>query len=240
MRCGKCGVENPDDLATCLACGAALTSGPATDVEIEVYDVQPFKTAPAPTEFERALAQARETALTEGPAEAGGVVVRDEVAQGYEIRRRRLGYRLTRPGNLILIAAALGLLVLGVVVGVRWAVDRMPKYHYPGPAHAAATERARAFAAALEETRVDPTPPAGAPIATLNVNGVRGKLFVNGNYVGDTPAKGLLVAPGSNHIVVKDRVEIALDETVAMNAGENYTLEAGAAPSLSAPLSGLK
>ncbi len=241
MRCNKCGVDNPEDVAECLACGALLADKADTGLEIEVYDLGSTRKR-EPSAFEKALAaRANEARAGEGappPDVEGAAAVRAEVEQGYEIRRRRLSYRVIRPRNVVIFLAAVAILAVCVVFGVRWAVARLPKYEYAKPAHAEGTARAFAFAARLESAKVDLTKDYAGPTATLAVAGGAGKVFVDGNYVADAPTEGLRLPVGPHHVIVKYGKELTLDETVAFREGENYKFELGAATALAAPVPG--
>jgi hypothetical protein len=226
-RCILCGAENPDDAATCAECGAALGADVEGDVEIEVYDVQPA-TGEKPDYFEEALAATRDRVRRKRAAPSADVsqhpFIQKELKAGYEIRERRLSHRLRRPRNVVIAVAAAALAAF-VIYGVRWAVARLPKYEYAEPAHVAATNAALAAAAVLESAKVEVAPEGGAPAAVLAVGGDGGKIFIDGNYVADAPAKGLRVSLGRRHVMVKRGNAITLDETIDFKLGERYGLE---------------
>jgi hypothetical protein len=231
-RCILCGAENPDDAANCVECGAGLEVDAPTDVEIEVYDVEPT-TADKPSYFEETLAAARESARRGGAGSPADVaqdpLIQKELEAGYEIRERRFSHRLRRPRNVILIIASAALAV-AVIYGVQWAVSRLPKYSYAEPAHVAGTNVALEAAAELESAKVEVAPEGGVPAAALAVGGEGGKVFIDGSYVADAPAAGLRVPLGRHHVMVKRGNAITLDEIIDFRRGERYALEpAGAA-----------
>jgi hypothetical protein len=232
-RCPECGAESPDDAGACARCGAEFVG----EVEIEVYDVASL-VEEKPGYFEEALAAARDTVKKnshEPPADlADDPRIWEELKSGYEIRKRRLGHRAPRSRHVVIIAVAGAALALAVVYGVRWAVGRMPKYEYAEPAHAAPTDLALELAAELEAVKVEL---AAATPATpvLAVGGEGGKIFVDGHFVADAPATGILVPPGRHHVIVKNGNAITLDETIDFKPRERYSLEPKAAAALAGP-----
>jgi hypothetical protein len=233
-RCVLCGADNPDDAANCAECGAVLEEEAGADVEIEVYDVEPI-TAEKPSYFEETLAAARESVRHgrgDSPADVSqDPLIQKELEAGYEIRERRLSHRLRRPRNVV-IAIAAAALAASVIYGVQWAVSRLPKYSYAEPAHVAGTNVALEAAAELEAAKAEIAPGRGGPAAALAVGGEGGKVFIDGNYVADAPAKGLRVPLGSHHVVVKRGNRITLDETIDFKRGERYALEPASASEL--------
>jgi hypothetical protein len=226
-RCLLCGGQNPDDAASCVECGADLEAEPPADVEIEVYHVEPIA-ADAPSYFRETLAAARESARSPGgdpPADLSrDPLIQKELKEGYEIRERRLSHRLRRPRNLVIVVTAAAFAAV-VVYGVRWAVERLPKYAYAEPAFVAATNLGLEAAAELEAAKVELAAEEGETAAALSVGGDRGKIFIDGRYVADAPATDILVPLGRRHVVVKRGNAITLDETIDFKLGERYGLE---------------
>lgn len=233
-RCVLCGADNPNDAANCVECGTVLEDEAGADVEIEVYDVEPM-TAEKPSYFEETLAAARE-GVRHGsgdlpPDVSQDPLIQKELKAGYEIRERRLSHRLRRPRNLILIIAGAAL-AAAVIYGVQWAVARLPKYSYAGPAHVAGTNVALEAAAELESTKAEIAPGRGGPAAVLAVGGEGGRVFIDGSYVADAPAAGLRIPLGRRHVIVKRGNAVTLDETIDFKRGESYALEPSSAAEL--------
>jgi hypothetical protein len=159
----------------------------------------------------------------------------EELEPGYEIRQRRAGHKRPRSRNAIIITLVAVALAVAVVYGVRWAVGRMPKYTYTEPAHVGPTDLALEVASELEASRVDLTAGAGGATSVLSVGGEGGKVFVDGNYVGDAPATGIRVPSGRRHVIVKQGNAITLDETIDFRARERYSLEPTGAAALAGP-----
>jgi hypothetical protein len=226
-RCILCGAENPGDAASCVECGADLEADPPADVEIEVYDVEPI-TSDKPSYFHETLAAARENARAPGggpPADpTQDPLIQKELKEGYEIRERRLSHRLRRPRNLVVVLAAAAFAAV-VIYGVRWAVERLPKYGYAEPAYAAGTNLALEAAAEIEAAKVDIAPEETEAAPVLTVSGDRGKIFIDGHYVADAPAADIRLPLGRHHVVVKRGNAITLDETIDFRLGEKYGLE---------------
>ena len=243
-NCPACGAANPDDVEKCLSCGEPLPPPaglPGDDVEIEVYDLRPATRAPSP-QFERTLEAARDAVKRDGdllPPARGDALIQEEIADGYNIRRRRRGYRIYRPRNLIIFGAALGAVAIGVYFVVRGALAQLPQYDYASPAVAAETERALKFAAG-EEGRLVPAPAAATAAAAgvLSVTGVDGKVFVDGGYVGDAPLAETPISLGERHVLVKHGGDVLLDIIVEVKAGERYRLEPAVATALYGALGG--
>jgi len=236
--CGECGTKNVDGAERCSQCGAVLSIDEAADVEIEVYDVTSL-VEDKPGYFEETLAATRENVRkgSPGPRLAPSVdpLMEEELEPGYEIRQRRVGHKRPRSRNAIIITLVAVALVVAVVYGVRWAVGRMPKYTYTEPAHVAPTDLALEVASELEASRVDLSAGASGATAVLSVGGGGGKVFVDGNYVGDAPATGIRVPPGRRHVIVKQGNAITLDETIDFRARERYSLEPTGAAALAGP-----
>jgi hypothetical protein len=226
-RCILCGAENPGDATACVQCGADLEADPPADVEIEVYHVEPA-TVDKPSYFHETLAAARENARSpadDAPADLSqDPLIQDELKEGYEIRERRLSHRLRRPRNLVLVIAAAAFAAV-VIYGVRWAVERLPKYSYAEPAYVAGTNLALEAAAELESARVEIALGEDEAAPVLTVNGDRGKIFIDGHYVADAPAVDIRVPLGRHHVVVKRGNAVTLDETIDFKLGERYGLE---------------
>jgi hypothetical protein len=237
-RCWECGAENQAGAEKCARCGAELGLEAPGDVEIEVYDVASI-VEDKPGYFEETLAAARESvrkSLHEPPADlSSDPLIQEEIKPGYEIRKRRLGYRLRRSRHVAIIMAAAAALAVAVVYGVRWAVGRLPKYEYTEPAYAAPTDVALEMAVELESTRLEPAAEVDETTPLLGVAGEGGKIFLDGNYVADAPAADIPVAPGRHHVMVKRGYEIKLDETIDFKAREKYSLEPTAAAALAGP-----
>lgn len=235
-RCAVCGAENPDEVASCNVCGTGLEGDVPPDVEIEVYDVEPGKVSKG-NYFEETLAAKRERFRKGRRTPAADLerdpLIQEELKAGYEIRRRRLSQRLRRPRGVVIVVAAAVLAIL-VTYGVRWAVARLPKYEYAEPAYVAATNLALEVAAELESTKVDAAA-AGGPTALLSVGGEGGKVFIDGNYVGDAPLEAIPVPLGRRQVIVKVGNEIALDETIDFERGVRYSLEPASVAALARP-----
>jgi hypothetical protein len=231
QRCPECGTDNPEDVPACLGCGAplALPGRAADGVEIEVYDLA--TPAPPPSAFEKALAATRAGA---GPAGEGAAAsdddgfLRQEIEDGYKIRARRKSYRTHTGRNILITAGALAVVAVGVLIVVRLTMAKLPKYDYARPASAAGTEAALGLAAEAEATLRLPVVPAGAAFGTLGVVGEPGKVFVDGDYVGDAPLQELRLPLGTHHVLVKRRAAVLLDEHIDVRAGERYTLSPAA------------
>ncbi len=226
-RCILCGAENPGDATACVQCGADLEADLPADVEIEVYHVEPV-TVDKPGYFHRTLAAARENARSPAddlPADlAQDPLIQDELKEGYEIRERRLSHRLRRSRNLVLVVAAAAFAAV-VIYGVRWAVERLPKYAYAEPAYVAGTNLALEVAAEMESARVEIASGEDEAAPVLAVSGDRGKIFIDGHYVADAPAVDIRVPLGRHHVVVKRGNAVTLDETIDFKLGEKYGLE---------------
>lgn len=234
QRCILCGAENREGAAYCAECGAALEADVPADLEIEVYDVR-AEGGEKPSYFEETLAAARESARSRGAESAPDLtqdpLIQKELEGGYEIRARRLSHRLRRPCNVVIVVAAAALAAF-VIYGVRWAVGRLPKYEYAETAHAAGTDAALGAAAELESAKVEIAPEGAGASAVLAVGGDGGKIFIDGDYVGDAPAEGLRVPLGRHHVIVKGDNYIALDQMIDFKLGEGYALEPTSAAEL--------
>jgi len=234
-RCLECGAENLDEAEKCARCGAEFGAEALGDVEIEVYDVASV-VEDKPGYFEETLAATRESVQKsshEPPADlSNDPLIQEELKPGYEIRQRRLGHRLRRSRNIVIITVAAATLAVAVVYGVRWAVGRLPKYEYAEPAHLAPTDLALELAAELEAARVDLAAEASETTPVLAVGGDGGKIFLDGNYVADAPATGIRVPLGRHHVIVKRGHAITLDETIDFKRRERYSLEPTAAAAL--------
>jgi hypothetical protein len=235
-RCAVCGAENPDEVVRCNVCGTGLEGDEPPDVEIEVYDVEPGKVSKG-NYFEETLAAKRERFLKGRRPPAADLerdpLIQEELKAGYEIRRRRISHRLRRPRGVAIVVAGAVLAIL-VTYGVRWAVVRLPKYEYAEPACVAPTNLALDVAAELESTRVDAAA-AGGPAALLSVGGEGGKVFIDGNYVGNAPLENVRVPLGRRHVIVKLGNEIALDETIDFERRVRYSLEPASVAALAGP-----
>ncbi|NIT34921.1 MAG: hypothetical protein GTN49_00225 [candidate division Zixibacteria bacterium] len=225
-RCAVCGAENPDEVASCNVCGTGLEGDVPPEVEIEVYDVEPVKVS-GRNYFEETLAARRESVQRGAASPAADLerdpLIQEELKAGYEIRRRRISQRLRRPRGVAIVVAAAALAIL-VTYGVRWAVARLPRYEYAEPAYVVATNLALGVAAELESTRFD-VAGAGGPTALLAVGGEGGKVFIDGNYVGDAPLEAIPVPLGRRRVIVRRGNEIALDESIDFERGVRYSLE---------------
>ncbi len=235
-RCAVCGAENPDEVTSCNVCGTALEGDVPPDVEIEVYDVEAGKVS-GRSYFEETLAAARERFRKGGRPSAADLekdpLIQEELEAGYEIRRRQLSHRLRRPRGVVIIVAGAALAVL-IAYGVRWGVARLPKYEYAEPAYLAATDLALEVAAELESTEAGAAG-AGGPTVLISVGGEGGKVFIDGNYVGETPLESVPVPLGRRHVVVKVGDDIALDETIDFERGVRYSLEPASVAALAGP-----
>jgi hypothetical protein len=235
-RCAVCGAENPDEVASCNVCGTGLEGDVPPDVEIEVYDVEPGKVSKR-SYFEETLAATRERFRKGRRPSAADLekdpLIQEELEAGYEIRRRQISGRLRRPRGVVIIVAAAALAIL-IAYSVRWAVARLPKYEYAEPAYVAATDLALEVAAELESTEAGAAG-AGGSAALLSVGGEGGKVFIDGNYVGDAPLEYVRVPLGRRHVVVKVGDEIALDETIDFERRVRYSLEPASVAALAGP-----
>lgn len=201
-------------------------------VEIELYDVGGISAQE--DGFDADLAERRrrerEAARTYRADEYAERRVQEEIEAGLTLRRRQTRSRLTRPGNVILTLASISLVAAAAVVIIWWGMARrLTKSESEEGAYVAPTNVALNVAVKLEEQRRDTDAQLKGPRALLTVIGDGGRVYVNGDYVADAPAREVPIPAGVCRVVVKRGNTIRIDETVDAAPGVHYTLAVGEA-----------